>query len=61
MWAPLPVLLPSAHRISTRERDHQQAPLSVPLPSAKATTLDKEALPVPRCALFAEFYDIDTR
>jgi hypothetical protein len=31
------------------------------LPSAKATTLSKETLPVPRCAFFAECYDLDTR
>jgi hypothetical protein len=31
------------------------------LPSAKATTLDKEALSVSRCAFFAECYDPDTR
>jgi hypothetical protein len=30
-------------------------------PSAKATTLDKEALPVPRCAFFPECYNLDTR
>jgi hypothetical protein len=29
--------------------------------SAKATTLGKEALPVPRCAFFAESYDLNTR
>jgi hypothetical protein len=31
------------------------------LPSAKATTLDKEALPVPRCAFFAECYNLETQ
>jgi hypothetical protein len=31
------------------------------LPSVKATTLGKEALPVLRCAFFAECYDLDTR
>jgi hypothetical protein len=30
----------------------------VSLPSAKATSLDKEALPVPRCAFFDECYDL---
>jgi hypothetical protein len=30
------------------------------LPSAEATALDKEALPVPRCALFAECYCLGT-
>jgi hypothetical protein len=29
--------------------------------SVKATALRKEALPVPRCAFFAECYDLDTR
>jgi hypothetical protein len=60
--------------MSTRQRDHRWALLSVlsectkrhstklaSLPSAKAIALDKEALPVPRCALFAESYDLDTR
>jgi hypothetical protein len=31
------------------------------LPSTKAITLGKEAWPVPRCALFDECYDLDTR
>jgi hypothetical protein len=31
------------------------------LSSAKATTLGKEALPVPRCAFFVVCYDLDTR
>jgi hypothetical protein len=30
-------------------------------PSVKARALDKEALPVPRCAFFTECYDLDTR
>jgi hypothetical protein len=30
------------------------------LPSASATTLGKEALPVPRCCFFAECYDLGT-
>jgi hypothetical protein len=29
--------------------------------SAKATALVKAALPVPKCVLFAECYDLDTR
>jgi hypothetical protein len=32
-----------------------------PLRSAKAIALGKEALPVPRCAFFAECYDLGTR
>jgi hypothetical protein len=31
------------------------------LPSVKATTLSKEALPVHRCAFFVECYGLDTR
>jgi hypothetical protein len=31
------------------------------LPSAEAITLGKEALPVPRCAFFAECYGLGTR
>jgi hypothetical protein len=31
------------------------------LPSAKATSLGKKALLVPRCAFFVECYDLDTR
>jgi hypothetical protein len=31
------------------------------LPSVRATTIDKEALPVPRCCFSAECYDPDTR
>jgi hypothetical protein len=31
------------------------------VPSAEATTLGKEALLVPRCAFYAEYYDLDTR
>jgi hypothetical protein len=31
------------------------------LPSAGATTLGKEALPVPRCAFFVECHDHNTR
>jgi hypothetical protein len=59
--------LPSVHCIpstvlgETRQRDRQRASLSVPLPSAEATSLGKEALPVPRCAFFVECYGLDTR
>jgi hypothetical protein len=87
--------LPSVRRTSTRQRHHQRAPLSLPLPSelggtqrlllyrvprpqhsakrlyrcpgvpslpsAMIWTLRKAALPVPRCAFFAECYDLDTR
>jgi hypothetical protein len=31
------------------------------LPSARAITLGKETLPVSRCAIFAERYDLGTR
>jgi hypothetical protein len=31
------------------------------LPSARVTTLDKEALSVPRCSFSVECYDIDTQ
>ena len=31
------------------------------LPSVEATSLGKEALPVPRCAFFVECYDLGTR
>jgi hypothetical protein len=51
----------SARRTSTRQRGRQRAHLSAPLPSVKATTLGKEALPVPRCVIFAECYDLGIR
>jgi hypothetical protein len=60
LWAPLPGPSPSVLG-DTRQRDRQRAPLSVPLSSVKATTLGKEALPVPRCAFFAECYAHDSR
>jgi hypothetical protein len=53
--------LSSARRTSSRQREHQRAPLSVPLLSVKATSLGKEAFLVPRCAFFAECYGLDTR
>jgi hypothetical protein len=53
--------LPSVCQPSTRQRGHQWAPLSVPLPSARAIALGKEALPIPRCSFFGECYDLDTR
>jgi hypothetical protein len=62
-------------RTSTRQRDHPTSPFVstfaectrrhstkvASLPNTKATTLSKEALPVPRRAFFAECYDLDTR
>jgi hypothetical protein len=53
--------IPSTVLGETRQRDRQRTSLSVPLPSAKATALSKEVLPVPRCAFFAECYGLDTR
>jgi hypothetical protein len=43
------------------KRDHQRAPLSVPLSSAKALALGKEALRVSMCVFFVKCYDLDTR
>jgi hypothetical protein len=53
--------LPSVRRTSIRQQGGQWAPLSAPLPSVKAIALDKEALPVSKCAIFAKCYDLDTR
>jgi hypothetical protein len=46
---------------STLQRIRQRVPLSASLPSAKATALGKETIPVPRYWYFAECYDPDTR
>jgi hypothetical protein len=51
----------SVRRTSTQQQGSQWAPLSAPLPSVEAIALGKEALPVSRCAIFAECYDLDTR
>jgi hypothetical protein len=67
--------LPSVCPHNTRQRAHRWSLLSVSLPSAlggtrqsllllpsaRATTLGREALPVPRCSFFAECYGLDTR
>jgi hypothetical protein len=46
---------------STRQKIRQRVPLSGSLPSARATTLGKEPIPVPRSSFFAECYSPDTR
>jgi hypothetical protein len=57
LWAPLPILLPSAHRTSSQQREYQRIPLSAHLPSVKATTISKEALPIPGVPfLLSEFF-----
>ena len=67
--------LPSVCPHNTRQRAHRWSLLSVSLPSAlggtrqsllllpsaRATTLGREALPVPRCSFFVECYDINTQ
>jgi hypothetical protein len=43
------------------ERTRRHSAKVASLPSTEAKTLSKEALPVPRCAFFAECYDLDTQ
>jgi hypothetical protein len=45
----------------TRQRIRQRVPLSGYLPSASATTLGKETIPVPRYWFFVECYGPDSR
>jgi hypothetical protein len=47
----------SAFAECTRRHSAKVASLS----SDEATTLDKEALLVPRCAFYVDYYDLDTR
>jgi hypothetical protein len=46
---------------STRQRICQRVPMSGSLPSARATTLGKEPISVPKSWFFAECYGPDTR
>jgi hypothetical protein len=43
------------------ECDERNSVTRASLPSARTTTLDKETLPIPRCAFFAECYGHYTR
>jgi hypothetical protein len=53
--------LPSVFFSGTRQRELLWAPFPIFRPSARAKTLGKEALPISRCAFFAEWYGHYTR
>ena len=53
--------LPSADWTGTRQRTLQWAPLPVPLPSALATTLDKDGFAGSQVSFFAECHGHSTR